>query len=199
MNHYRRTLCLFIGCVLVMSQACVTPPTTRNYQLRPGSGKGLVVVSLSQPYDEMTWMYRNIAEAKPSRDYNDNFITTANLLGHPLVRYGDTTLHPFELQAGEYEFFRWAGPEVGSPRAPVAFYDVPVGDFSIKFRCIADQVTYIGNLQLEFTSDGKFALRVRDMQERDIAELIKAYKNIRPDTIRAELMQRPVWAGSAIR
>jgi hypothetical protein len=197
MNHYRRTLCLLIGCVLVMSEACGTLSTGRDYQIRPGSGKGLVVVSLSQPYDEMTWMYRNLAEAKPAREHYDKFINTADLPGHPLVRYGETTLYPFELQAGEYEFFRWAGPEVpDSPRGPVAWYDAPVDDFSIKFRCVAGQVTYIGNLQLEFASDGNSTLRVRDMQETDIAELIKAYRNIRPETIRVELMQRPVSAGS---
>lgn len=193
MNHYRRALCLLIGTLFVMSEACATFPARPTYQIRPGSGKGLVVVSFSQPYDEMSWMYRDLARARAhSRGDNDDFINTADFPGYPLVRYGETVLYPFELQAGEYEFFRWTGPEVGSPRAPVAWSDRPVDDFSIKFRCVADQVTYIGNVQLDFISDGNFTLRVRDMHETDIAELIKVYRNIRPATIRVQLMEHQV-------
>jgi hypothetical protein len=200
MNHYRRTLCLFIGCVLVLSERCITLSAGRDYQIRPGSGKGLVVVSFTQPWDEMQWVYRNLAHAKRTREYNEDRILTADLYGHPIVRYGETFLCPFELPAGEYEFFRWNGPEAAdSPRSPVAWYEGSAEDFSIKFRCVADQVTYIGHVQLDLHPDGKFTLGVRDMRETDIAELIKAYKNIRPETIRVALMERPVRVAPTVR
>src|SRR5213075_3130389 len=139
------------------------------------SGKGLVVVTFSQPYDETRWFYRDLAGARAhSSGDNDHFINTA------LVRGGETILYPFELPAGEYEFFRWTGPEIPNSRlAPVAWADTSVDAFSIKFRSVADQVTYIGNLQLDYVSDGTFRLSVHDMHETDIAEFTKTYPNIR--------------------
>jgi hypothetical protein len=175
-----------------MSEACVALSARRDYQIRPGSGKGLVVVSFSQATDEINWWYRDLANA------NDHIIITADVVGHSLVRYGGTILYPFELQAGEYEFFGWTALR-GSPRGPAAWYDESEDGFSIKFRCVADQVTYIGNLQLDLVSESKFTLRVRDMHETDIAELIKAYRNIRPSTIRVELMERPIRPDSSAR
>ncbi len=186
MNRHGWALCLLIGALFGMAEACGTLPARPGYQIRPGSGKGLVVVTFSQPYDETRWFYRDLAGARAhSSGDNDHFINTA------LVRGGETILYPFELPAGEYEFFRWTGPEIPNSRlAPVAWADTSVDAFSIKFRSVADQVTYIGNLQLDYVSDGTFRLSVHDMHETDIAEFTKTYPNIRPETIRVEVMQQ---------
>ncbi|HWW62734.1 MAG TPA: hypothetical protein VN181_15270 [Thermoanaerobaculia bacterium] len=185
MNHYRGALRLLICCLFIVSEACVASSARRDYQIRPGSGKGLVVVSFSQPTDDINWWYRDVAGAR------EHMLITADVAGHPLVRYGGTTLYPIELQAGEYEFFGWTALR-GSPRGPAPSYEASEDGFLIRFRCVADQVTYIGNLQLDLVSENKFTLRVRDMHETDVEELVKAYRNIRPATIHVDLMEGPI-------
>ena len=185
MNRCRWAQWVLNACVFIIMEACVASSARRDYQIRPGSGKGLVVVSFSQPNDGIDWWYRDLANAK------DHIIVTADVVGHPLVRYGGTILYPIELRSGDYEFFGWTAL-TGSSLSPTPGYNYSEDGFAIKFQCVPDQVTYIGNLQLDLVSESKFTLRVRDMHETDIAELVKAYRHIRPSAVRVQLMERLV-------
>ena len=144
----------------------------------------MVVLSLTQPHGTIKWMYRNLDAGKGVKGLNENFISTKGLPGHQLVRYSDgTILYPIELEAGDYEFYRWTTPEFGR-------YFETVNDFSVKFRSVAGRVTYIGNIELRLLPGEKFALIVTDMHDRDVTELTNAYRHISRDQVRTELMRR---------
>ena len=172
-----------VAAFLLLFTACVTVAPSRQYRPEAGSGRGLVVLSLTQPWKTIKWMYRDLKSTKGIKGLNENFISTKGLPGHQLIRYdGNTILYPIELEAGEYEFFRWTTPEFGT-------YAETVSDYSVKFRVVAGQVTYIGNLQLRLLPEDKFVLIIRDMYDRDVTELTKAYQHISRDQVITDLMR----------
>lgn len=178
-----RRVGLVVAAFLLLSTACVTVVPSRHYRVEAGSGRGLVVLSLTQPWKTIKWMYRDLKSTKGVKGLNENFISTKGLPGHQLIRYDDNTiLYPIELEAGEYDFFRWTTPEFGT-------YAETVNDFSVRFRVVAGQATYIGNLQLRLLPQDKFVLIIRDMYDRDVTELTKAYQHISRDEVMADLMQ----------
>lgn len=175
---------LVLAVFLPLLAACVTVATSRNYRVERESGRGLVVLSLTQPSGTIKWMYRNLKSGKGIKGLNEEFISTKGLPKHQLIRYEDgTILYPFELAAGDYEFYRWTTPEFGR-------YAETVDDFSVKFHVVAGQVTYIGNLELRLLPRNKFTLIVTDMDDRDVSELTKVYKAISREQVRTDLMQR---------
>lgn len=188
MDRCRRALRLLIGCLFLMSEGCVAVSVApSDYQVARGSGTGLVVISFSQPGSDFHWWYRDIAGTRY------RVMDTWEVSRHATVRDGRTILFPVELPAGVYEIYGWT-VQTGSPRGPNPGHEISDEPFLIRFRCVADQVTYVGNLQLELVSEKRFTLHVRNLQLEDVAELLETYKNLRPEMVHVELMSKPVRA-----
>lgn len=165
---------------ICLTSGCATFSASRAYKVDITNKNGLVLLSLTQPFSVVKWMYHPVSSSKGVRGLNERFISTAGLMN--LIRIDNAVLYPFELPAGEYEFFRWTTPEYG-------LYEFSVQDFSVRFTVVPGKVTYLGNLGLYTRAGNRFALRVRNEYGRDVHAFLGRYSAVSASDIVVNLMR----------
>lgn len=171
----------FFFCAVVLVSGCATFTAPRDYKIVEGTKDGLVIVSFTQPFRVVKWMYRDLKAGKGVRGLNEKFISTTSKFGNAVIGDGGTLMYPLVLPEGEYEFYRWTEPEVGH-------YFASTAHFSIQFRSIPGKVLYIGNLYVPMVGN-QYGLRVRDNHQKEVQLFKKHYPNIRDDQIEVRLME----------
>jgi hypothetical protein len=177
-----RTTILALCCLLT---ACGTPTVSKDYDLAKSANKGLVIMSLSQvnmtiaTYPAIIVNYRPVG-ARPMIEKR----LVADEGGLVLDSRQWTRLHVFELEEGEYEFYRfWAGG-LGTGRDYIT--NLPdTARFSVK----AGRATYAGMLEFEVSSDRRFNTNVVDKRERDIPVFVKEWPTIPVNRIDYQLFR----------
>lgn len=171
-----RNTVLALCCLLF---GCAAPTVSTGYVLGMSKGKGLVIMSLSQvnspqlSFPPIVVNYRRIGDSHP---VGDGLIVGKG----GLIIDGEnwTRLHVFELEEGQYEFHKiWAG----KPGTGMSYYaNMP---FSAQFTVKAGRATYAGMLEFQVSSSERYATRVADMRDRDIAIVLKERPLISKDKI----------------
>jgi hypothetical protein len=168
--------------VMVVS-GCMVATAQRDHELGDGSKDGVVIVSFTQPYRTVKWMYRDVTKSKGIPRLTQRFVLTriAPDVSEP-IEDGDTWIFALVLPRGEYEFYQWNEPE------NYWYYEGSTADFSVRFTSVPGTATYVGNLHL--VRDGRtFRMMARDRREREISLFRTHYPKMARAHIETDLMR----------
>jgi hypothetical protein len=140
-----------------------------------------VVVSFDQPFDEISWSYRNFPGVKGIHQSAFIGIDTTE---KKALWNGSSLIYSFRVPAGEYEFYHWAQEAFGK-----SSYLHSTTPFSIRFHSVAGKATYIGHLHVP-TSGQHFGLGISDLSADEVPLFLDRYRNFSPNDVEVHLMLR---------
>jgi hypothetical protein len=165
--------------VIVLLNGCRAINVGEGYVLDSSKATGVMVVSLTQAGLPSSFnMFMEIRgvgnEYKSQVPVTDAFASSdwkCPFLGTPSEAEPCGRLAIVELAEGVYEFYSWNGSSrVGALTQTMRAQS----DFSKQFKITSGKAVYLGNVHFSvetgraFMGQGRFAMKVRDMRERDL-------------------------------
>lgn len=183
---------------------CTGFGTHQTISLDQNSGKGVIVVSALQTFakdDDPGYLNVSVDSANlyiKSKDgnyketieiFNQLLWLSQSRLPIPDTARGD--LRVLELPAGEYEIFNW------NMRQGTYWSISPREQFSIPFKVVSGESSYLGELALEVYRDSTLGigrttavrLVISDKRERDLAHLSKVHPELPVEKIDIQILR----------
>jgi hypothetical protein len=190
-----RTTTVVAGSMLLVSilSACATN-VGGGYSLDPGRSTGLAVVSLTASglptrfnlFVNLRGMDTAYKRSIPVTDFFTTVDWRCPRVGTATEAEPCGRLAVIELRQGEYEFYAWEGG-TGAPgvRGTVRSKE----EFSKRFRVLAGQAVYIGNIHFAITppqfltDQGTGTMKISDLRVRDLPLLHEKHPRVTPDRV----------------
>jgi len=162
---------------LAVSGCASVPTVSQSYTLDASTGKGLIIMSLSQSGLFGLELYVTLfaRSAAGGKDIEITFVPKNRSNG----------LLWLEYPAGDYEFYRWRSAGVTGK----TYYNASsTTDFSKKYSVRAGRAVYLGDFRIEM-SGKKYDIKITDKSDRDMPIFHKQQPNIRPDQVSKEILK----------
>ncbi len=175
--------------ILLSLSGCAAVNIAPSYQLSPQSGRGVLLVSATyfssdDSYNAVTYALRNVESNLVTqliaRRYSpDPKLSpgswTADIGSVPLRPDGQ--LYAIELPAGEYHVNGWSTVKPG-------YTVLSTKPIEGRFKVIAGQAVYIGNLHTHFRANNRYVTLRVDERQRDIPLAAQRFPSLQTASIR---------------